>query len=391
LAHVRKLGQRKDGSAIWQARIPDPARPGGTAKIERSFRTRREAEDWIASQRTAQLEGTYIHPRKGKTLFRDVAATWEESWPNRLSPTTALRYRSILNTHVLPAFGATPLAKIDRAAVQRWANRLTANGAPPATVRSAYRVLRTALGTAVRDGLLVSNPATKIALPRPASPESWFLSATEVRELAEKIDPHYRTLVYTAAYTGLRAGELLALRRQDVDLLRGSVRVRRSLKDVNGRLEFGELKTTGSRRDVTLPRFLRELLAEHLSQPTPGGSGPDALVFASKTGQPLRHNLFYRRHFKPAVLHALPDKPNLRFYDLRHTCASLSIAAGAHPKLISARLGHSTIQITLDRYGHLYPDASEALAEALDAVFDHSVLKSVPGKAVARVAVRQPK
>src|SRR5436190_4216007 len=91
---------------------------------------------------------------------------------------------------------------------------------------------------------------------------------------------------------------------------------------------------------------------------------------ASKAGKPLRHNLFYRRHFKPAVRAALPHHLHgLRFHDLRHTCASLSIAAGAHPKLISARLGHSSIQVTLDRYGHLFPSMEEALATALDAAF----------------------
>jgi integrase len=368
VAHIRRRGRRKDGSWRWEARIPDPTR-GPTGKIEHTTRTKREAEDWIASQRAAQLAGSYVDPRKGNTLLRDVAAAWQESWPNRLSPTTALRYRGILNTHLLPAFGTTPVGKIDRAACQRYFNRMTAEGRPPATVHSTHRVLRTLLGTAVRDGLIPSNPATRLDLPKPRPAEPEYLSAEEVRDLAAAIDPFYSTMVLFAAYTGLRVGELLALRRQDVDLLRGVAHVRRALKDVSGRLEFGDLKTAGSRRDVSLPAFLRTALAEHLSRPSPGGTGPEALVFASKTGRPLRHNLFYRRHFKPAVAKALPHKPTLRFHDLRHTCASLSIAAGAHPKLISARLGHSSITITLDRYGHLFPSMEEALAKALDAAY----------------------
>jgi integrase len=120
---------------------------------------------------------------------------------------------------------------------------------------------------------------------------------------------------------------------------------------------------------MSLPTFLRKMLSEHLSLAT-GGDGPDALVFPSKNGHPLRHNLFYRRHFRLAAQRALPpEKTGLRFHDLRHTCASLAIAAGAHPKLISARLGHSSIQITLDRYSHLFPSVEEALAEALDAIY----------------------
>ncbi len=123
---------------------------------------------------------------------------------------------------------------------------------------------------------------------------------------------------------------------------------------------------------------------EHLANGRSGDGGPDALVFPSKTGLPLRHNLFYRRHFRPAAQHALPpEKVGLRFHDLRHTCASLAIAAGAHPKLISARLGHSSIQITLDRYSHLFPSVEEALGEALDAVYQAS---NAPGSNL--VAIR---
>jgi integrase len=223
------------------------------------------------------------------------------------------------------------------------------------------------MGKGVRLGLVKVNPCTNVDLPRSSREEMLFLTAEEVRALAEAIDPWYRVLVYTAAYTGLRAGELLALRWSDVDLLRGVLHVRRALKDVNGNLEFGPTKSHNT-RTVSLPRFLRDMLEEHLAS-RPGGT-PEELVFPSRTGKPLRHNLFYRRHFKPAARAVLPAaKHGLRFHDLRHTCASLSIAAGAHPKLISARLGHSSITITLDRYGHLFPSVEEALAEQLDAAF----------------------
>jgi integrase len=205
-----------------------------------------------------------------------------------------------------------------------------------------------------------------------------FLTADEVRVLAEAIEPHYRVLIYTAAYTGLRAGELAGLQRRDVDLLRGVVHVQRALKDVNGRLELGPTKTHAD-RTVSLPTFLRKMLSDHLAQPA-SDAGPEAYVFRMKRGGPLRHGLVYSRYFRRAVRGyelrgkkipgALsPAKHGLRFHDLRHTCASLSIAAGAHPTLIKVRLGHSSIQITIDRYGHLFPSVEEALAEALDAAF----------------------
>jgi integrase len=262
--------------------------------------------------------------------------------------------------------------------VQRYVNRLAADPAiSPSLVRSIYATLRASTSYGVRMNLVRVNPCSKIDLPRPRRSEMLFLTAGEVRSLAEAIDPFYRVLVYFAAYTGLRAGELLALRRKDVDLLRGVVHVRRALKDVSGHLEFGPTKNRAE-RTVTLPRFLREMLAEHLSDSLPGGSGPESLVFPSRTGKPLRHNAFRQRHFKPAIVGdpergvppALPaEKAGLRFHDLRHTAASLSVAAGANVKQVSTRLGHSSVVITLDRYTHLFPDGEEALAEQLDATF----------------------
>jgi integrase len=375
-AHRASGGKRRcncDGS--WQARIPDPVR-GGTHKIERTFRTKQEADAWTVSQRAGQQQGTWVDPRQAERPFVDVVQAWKESWTNRLSPTTAARYRSILDVYLLPTFGQTPIGRITHEVVQRYVNRLTADGMTPGTVRNVFSVLRNAMNRGVRLGVVKVNPCMKIDLPRSPRDEMLFLTADEVRAVAEAIDPYYRVLVYTAAYTGLRAGELLGLRRADVDLLRGVVHVRRALKDVDGRLEFGETKTH-TQRQVSLPNFLRDMLREHLAQPL-AGDGADALVFPSKTGQPLRHNLFYRRHFKRTVMGdpakgipgALPAaKHGLRFHDLRHTCASLSIAAGAHVKLISARLGHSSVQITLDRYSHLYPSVEEALAEQLDALY----------------------
>lgn len=360
--------------------MPDPAR-GNTAKIERAFRTKQEAEDWLVSQRSSILQGTFVDPRQAERPFSEVVEAWQESWPKRLSPTTAARYRSILDVYLLPEFGATPLGRITHEVVQRYINRLAADPRIKAgTVRNVYSVLRNAMNKGVRLGMVKANPCTNIDLPRSPREEMLFLDASEVRTLAEAIDPHYRVLIYTAAYTGLRAGELLGLRRQDVDLLRGVLHVRRALKDVDGRLEMGPTKTH-THRTISLPAFLRDLLAEHLGQPLPGGNDAEALVFPSKTGQPLRHNLFYRRHFKRTVRGyekkdgtkvpgALPAaKHKLRFHDLRHTAASLAIHAGGHPLLVSKMLGHSSIEMTLNRYSHLMPNVAEALAEKLDAIY----------------------
>ncbi|GEM_PF-1315333 len=174
-------------------------------------------------------------------------------------------------------------------------------------------------------------------------------------------------------YCGLRASELWALRRKRLDLLRGRLHVAEAVTDVSGYLSFGPPKTGHSRRTVSLPRFLRDMLTEQVSGSSPGGTGPDDLVFTAPDGGTMAQRAFYGRFFRPAVKVAVaagnlpPEKEGLRFHDLRHTCAALLIAQGAHAKAIKERLGHESIVITLDRYGHLLPSLDDELAEALDA------------------------
>lgn len=178
-----------------------------------------------------------------------------------------------------------------------------------------------------------------------------------------------------------------ALRRADVNLLTKTISVSRSLKDVNGRQIFGPTKTH-EHRTVAILGFLATLLRQHLAQPL-GGVGPDALVFVQRNGNPIRHGNFYRRHFKPAARAALPPElHNLRFHDLRHTAASLAVAAGAHPKVVQRHLGHSSIQVTLDRYTHLFPNVEESLAEALDALYDAPTASPGQIRSVSKVCSR---
>jgi integrase len=373
--------KRCNCNGSWQARIPDPARPGGTAKIERTFTTRREAEAWQVQQRSAVITGDYIDTRKAQRPFSAVVEAWKESWPTRLSPTTERRYLSALDTYLIPEFGSRPVGAITHEAVQRFINRLAAETRPdksdptktvaaraPGTVRNVYATLRTALATGVRLGVIRTNPCANVQLPRARREEMLFLTADEVRAVAETIDRQYRVLVYLAAWTGLRAGELAGLQRRDVDLLRNLVHVRRAVKDVNGHLSYGPTKTH-AHRTVSLPAFLATMLRVHLEK-RPNPTDPAAPVFTMKSGGLLRMGLVHSRYFRRAAEEALPaDKRTIRWHDLRHTAVALAISAGAHPKHVQERMGHSSITVTLDRYGHLMPGAEASLAAALDAAF----------------------
>jgi integrase len=369
---IRKRGKRRDGSTKWQARLWDPH--DATRRYEKVFRTKDAAERWLVEQQHALYSGTHVDPRKADRPFKEVAEAWRSTWVD-LEPKTRAGYEMVLRVHLLPEFGGRKVSRITPQLVQAYVARLQANGAKPGTIRNIYAVLRNALNTGVRLKMIAANPCQGVKLPRMPREPMLFLTAEEMAALADAIDPRYRALIYTAAYTGLRAGELLALTRADIDLLRGVIHVRRALKEVHGvdagegerGLIFGPTKTH-EQRTVSLPKFLRDMLSDHLAQPLPGGNDAEALVFASPTGRPLRHNLWYRRIFKPAVRTALPPgKHGLRFHDLRHTAASLLIAAGAHPKAVMERLGHSDIRITMNRYGHLLPSVDAALDLALDA------------------------
>jgi integrase len=372
--HVRKRLDKNGNVRSWQARYPDPTNPG--RRIERTFKTKSEALRWLTQQSASVMTGTHVDPRRGDRPFKEVVEAWRASWVNAgLEPKTRAGYESILAKHLLPEFGDRRVSAITPERIEAYIGRLLATGMAAGTVRSVFAALRRALNTAVRLRMLAANPSAGVQVPRATHKEMLFLAPEEVAAVAEAITPHFRVLVYTAAYTGLRAGELGALRRKRVDLLRGRLYVEEALKDLSGarlpeeerHLTFGPTKTH-ARRSISLPRFLRDMLAEHMAVPSPGGNGPDDLVFTMPSGSPVRHANFYKRHYRPAVRAALPEaKHGLRFHDLRHTCASLLIAASAHPKAIQERLGHKSITQTLDRYGHLMPGLGDALADALEA------------------------
>ncbi len=359
MAHVRRA---KSGRG-WEARYRDTR----GKERSRTFSTKREAEQFLARQSADIQRGEYLDPRHSRTRFREWAHQWLATTVH-LKPKTSASYESILNARVLPVFGDMRIVSIDQAEVRRFIAELAEAGDKPGTIRNTFNVLRLVFGTAVGSGAIRTNPCTGVRMPKSLRTEMLFLTAEEVLTLVGAITEQFRILVTFAAYTGLRAGEIGALRVGRVDLQRGSVEVRESLADVKGKLVFGSTKTYAD-RTVRLPRFLTRELAVHLhGRP----HRPDDLVFTGPTGRPMRHNLFYVRHFKPAVARAgLPE--GLRFHDLRHTCAALLVAQGAHPKAIMERLGHSSIQVTLDRYGHLFPSLDENLTQGLEATYQASL------------------
>ena len=282
-----------------------------------------------------------------------------------------------------PAFGHRSVGSITYSDIDRFVRSLEQSGRRPGTVRNAFFVLKMVLDYAVRSGRIRHNPCAGVELPSSASPEMLFLTAGEVRLLAAAIDqrwaastlarradavaPPYGLLVEFASFTGLRAGEISALRIGDVDLRAGAIRVTRSASTVKGRRVEGEPKTKAGRRTVFLNRGLCDRLRDQLEGRL---LDRDGYVFAATDGRPLVYGTFYSLHFRPTVQADLPERlHSLRFHDLRHTYASLLVEQGAHPKEMAELLGHSSVQITLDRYSHVMPHMTSTLAERLDATY----------------------
>ncbi len=230
------------------------------------------------------------------------------------------------------------------------------------------------LNVAVEHELLARSPCASLSGPKVEATEMRFLTAEEVQRLAEEISPQFRTLVYTAAYTGMRWGELIGLRRGSVDLAAPAITVVDQLVIVGGRWVRKTPKTSAGRRRITMPGFLIDLLRAQLEERA--GPVPDSIVFPNGAGQPIHPSSFNGNHWKPAKERA--GVAGVRFHDLRHTAVAMAIAEGAHPKTIQARMGHASVQITLDRYGHLFPELDEQVAEGLDRRF-RAALQLVDG------------
>jgi integrase len=178
--------------------------------------------------------------------------------------------------------------------------------------------------------------------------------------LADEVGDANRALVLTAGYLGLRWGELAGLKRSRLNPIKGTLEVAETLVELNGRLEFSDGKTKAARRVISMPPFLLGEIDRHLSE----HAKHPVVVFCGPDGGLLRRQNFLRRVWAPAVKRA--GLAPLRFHDLRHTAAGIMIEQGEHPKVISNRLGHASIQITMDVYGHLLPDLDEAVSDRLE-------------------------
>ncbi len=332
--------------------------------------TKKEAEKRL-SELLHQLDnGTFIRP--GKTTLAEYLEKWLSDYakPN-LSPRGFERYESICRVHLIPSLGNIPLTQLKPEHLQRHYTDKLNNGLSALTVRYHHTVLHKALQTAIKWGLVNRNVADGVDVPRAHRNEMQTWDEYELNKFLETAkDSPYYTLFHTALFTGMRRSELLGLQWQGIDFIFSQIYVTRSLHHLKDRSYiFTQPKSAKSRRTIALSPSAILTLKEHKEKQALERAmlgiplKDDDLVFSTLEGKPLRPNTISRAW---TMLAARAGVKVIRLHDARHTHASLMLKQGVHPKIVQERLGHASIQITLDTYSHVAPGLQQAAAEGFD-------------------------
>lgn len=304
----------------------------------------------------------------------DLLRRWLESKRGRVRESTWTAYESRVRTRLLPVLGTLRLAKASPAAIQRAYVMLAEQGTGGSTFASCHRILHNAFALAEKQGMVPRNPVSLVDPPSYRAPEADVWTAADAgRFLAHAAnEPVYGPLMALALYTGLRQGELLALRWRDIDLDTGVLRVRAAAY----RGKLSEPKTTAGRRAVALsPDCLAMLRSHHAERARVNQTRPDCLLFSRPDGSILSYVTVRKRFLAAAEAAGVPP---IRFHALRHTHATLMLQAAVHPKIVQERLGHSSIAITLDRYSHHAQSLQAPAALALDAAIRAKSVQHLP-------------
>lgn len=282
---------------------------------------------------------------------------------HRYKPASVRNYERALRLRVLPRIGHLRLADVGRAHLQALIDEEAAAGAKTATFINCVNVVGAIYRRAIRREQVAVNPAADLDIPRDRERPNRASSAAQVAELLVPLRPEDRTLYAAAAYSGLRRGELRALRVCDVDLKVGEIQVTRNWDDREGPIST---KTESSERNVPLLAVLREHLTDHLIRTQRSG---EDLLFARRDGNAFDPSTVNRR---VATAWRRAGLEPVTLHDLRHTFASLLIDAGINLKAVSEYMGHSSITITVDRYGHLLPGSRDEVRAAMDDYLGHA-------------------
>jgi integrase len=361
----REFGSvRQLPSGRWQACYPGV--DGRLKPAPETFTSRQGAAGWLAALQTDLARGAWVDPARGRESFADYATEWLAQRVD-LRPRTRELYGGLLERHLLPHLGSVPLASLSPAVVRRWhAERLRA-GVGQSTVAKAYRLLKAILGTAVADEILARNPCVLRGASVERTPERVPPTLEQAYAIADALDPRWRMLVVLAVWSGLRWGELTALRRCSIDLPAGQISVTEQFVQTSGQVTLGPPKSEAGRRTVHLPPRVLPDVADHLERWV--GPEPDAWLFTGPKGAPLTRTNF-SHHWTRARERA--GAAGVRFHDLRHLSATLAATVGATTRELMSRMGHSSPRAALI-YQHAVADRDRHVADALSSLYTPEV------------------
>ncbi len=365
---------RRRGKNSWELKFDVPSSDGTRKTQYVTVRGRRQdAQRELTRLLGAADVGAYVEP--DKISVGEHVRKWIEGAD--IGAKTRERYGELLKHQIAPHIGAVPLQHLKQTRIAEWHKTLLVRGGKgetplaPRTVASAHRVLRAALGAAVKADMLHRNVASLVSAPKPENDEVEILEPAKVTALLAGLADHpFHVIANTALASGMRRGELLALAWSCVDLDAGTIRVERSLEDTKaGGLRFKPPKTKHGRRTISLPASAVAVLREHRRQQLElrlqlgqGKPEPDALVFCKPDGSPMRPDQFSWSWIYTCQSLNLP---RVRFHSLRHLHASALIAAGIDVVQVSRRLGHANPTVTLNTYAHLFRQDERAAVAAI--------------------------
>ncbi|GAA2639131.1 site-specific integrase [Dactylosporangium fulvum] len=358
----RRFGNvRKLPSERYQARYLGP--DGIERKAPNTFETEKEAENWLTLVQAEILRGDWAAPELGETNLDEYAARWIAE--RKLAPRTRENYEDLHRLHIRPHLGRLELAVLKPATIRTWRKRLLDSGTTEPQAVKAYRLLRAVLNTAVKeDGLIKDNACRIKGYDKYHTPERPTATVDQVLMLAGAVPTRYRALIIVAALSGLRWGELAALRRCDVDLVEGRLRVPRKLAALRNRLEFGPPKSEAGVRVVALPSLATRALRDHLTGDFVG-EGSEAVVFTGGKGALLRSGNFGRAVKWIETVRAVGLPGGFHFHDLRHTGNTLAAASGASTRELMHRMGQSSMRAALI-YQHATSERDREIADNMD-------------------------
>ncbi|MDW5330802.1 site-specific integrase [Plantactinospora sp. KLBMP9567] len=369
-----KSGRRRFGNARrlpsgrYQARYIGP--DGLERKAPHTFETERQAAKWLTVVESEIIKGDWVAPEAGEVELGPYGQRWIAE--RKLQPRTRENYEDLFRLHIRPHLGGLALGAVKPATIRSWRSKLLDGGTSEPQAVKAYALLRAILNTAVKeDEIIRQNPCRIPGYDRYHTPERPVATVAQVFALADAMPARFSALVIVAAFSGLRWGELAALRRSDVDETTGTVRVPRKLAALRNRMEFGAPKSGASNRTVSLPAAARSALAAHLRDYA--GERPDALVFTGDKGAVLRSGNWRRAVDWATALRTAGMPERFHFHDLRHTGNNLAAATGASTRELMHRMGHATMRAAL-----IYQHATSERDREIAAGMDRRIAKAQP-------------